>query len=759
MKKKKMYVTSRILPAVVLTAGITSLLPFAARAENRVIALSATERVAIFDEAGAHTFVAPANLVGTAACLVVGGGGAGGGVTGGGGGGGQVIEVAGVTLEPGNEYPLTVAAGGVGVGEGTGANGGSSSFLAYTALGGGGGGGGWAAMSGLAGANGGGAGGNSDQAALGGQATVEGGFPGADRMGNYWGAGGGGGAAEAGHTTDESEYPGCGGAGIVSSLSGSEVMYGYGGGASGGRKSGAQNEWGQGAPNGGSPTAGEVGTGGGGGGGAWGAHMSGGAGGSGTVIIRYTVNMLHVTVDFSVENKQGLAPLTATFTADVIRPEEAEMTLAWNFGDGSEVFETTDLVVSHVYTQPGSYQVSVTVHAADQSASKSMADCIVVGNREIYVDPNSENPMAPYLTQETAAMTIEDALAVALTPGQQICLAPGVYPIERPIELSSDLSVVGMGASPEDVVVSNTVANAWFDSQADRVRNLFNLNHTAAKVANLTMAKGWNRMVQQNTVISAGGVTVGPNGGMVSNCVIRACVNSRCNFGAAGADLQSGLITHTRIEACYIDSPTAYSSPRGGASAIRLMGNARAENCLVRKCDNDAALTLGYSIVMVDSAQAAAINLTIVDSTVSEHPYNGNDDTKLSPCYGLYVNAGRAVNCVVANIRNIAYGELAAGAENRAWYGDAAKFVNCATDTDARINDSCVTITPETAFKNVAAGDYRPKTGSGLINAGCAVPAFSAKTTDFAGQPRVRGRVIDIGCYEGLPNGLALIIR
>ena len=97
-------------------------------AANRVIELSDTERVAIYDEPGEAQFIVPQNISGTAQVLVVGGGGAGGTTGGGGGGGGQLLFEDNVSLNAGDILSITVGAGGVATtGPASGGNGGESS--------------------------------------------------------------------------------------------------------------------------------------------------------------------------------------------------------------------------------------------------------------------------------------------------------------------------------------------------------------------------------------------------------------------------------------------------------------------------------------------------------------------------------------------------------------------------------------------------------------------------------------------------------
>ena len=64
--------------------------------------------------------------------------------------------------------------------------------------------------------------------------------------------------------------------------------------------------------------------------------------------------------------------------------------------------------------------------------------------------------------------------------------------------------------------------------------------------------------------------------------------------------------------------------------------------------------------------------------------------------------------------------------------------------------NSTVTDLTEAAFKNYANGDYRPKRGGALFNAGdnALYSSYAISTTDLDGAPRIQGKIIDIGCWE-----------
>ena len=238
--------------------------------------------------------------------LVVGGGGAGGYSqttanlkgsygAGGGGGGGGLIETNGLKLASGT-YTITVGAGGPAPTK-SGNNGGdgnpsvfagpTGSGVLFNALGGGGG-----AASGKAGSDGGSGGGGSYNAGefSGGSALNDGAQGHVGGSGGAKGGGaGGGGAGGAGGPITSDYHAGQGGAGVVSAIDGSSVIYAAGGGGgsndymgSGGAGDGTGNGAGTSAA-----TSGADGRGGGGGGGD-GKSRPGAKGGSGVVIIRVT---------------------------------------------------------------------------------------------------------------------------------------------------------------------------------------------------------------------------------------------------------------------------------------------------------------------------------------------------------------------------------------------------------------------------------------------------------------------------------------
>lgn len=229
--------------------------------------------------------------------LVLAGGGGGGGnsdgLAGGGGGAGGYLEGA-LGVPQGSVRVVTVGNGGSGTSTGTGGKGGDSVFGDITATGGGGGGGGYGGAA-AGGSGGGGSGYNSKPGAAGISGQGFAGGNGSNTTSVRLG-GGGGGASEPGENGVTNVLnSGTGGAGKLSSITGSSVRRGGGGSAGMFRGDGNSNPGGAGGGgNGGSrdvaPTSGTANTGG-GGGGEGGSSFTSGSGGSGIVILRMpTVN-------------------------------------------------------------------------------------------------------------------------------------------------------------------------------------------------------------------------------------------------------------------------------------------------------------------------------------------------------------------------------------------------------------------------------------------------------------------------------------
>jgi hypothetical protein len=280
--------------------------------------------------------------------LIVGGGGSGGKGNGGAGGAGGYRTGASLSLTGGNEYTVTVGAGGASQTSNGAGNDGSDSILSGTGITtitstGGGGGGGSGSVNGQDGGSGGGSdyqssstGGSGNTPSItpiSGETTTvqgyDGGIGGQSSPEHGSGAGGGAGAVGADGTA---EVGGVGGVGVANDIieTGTNVYYAGGGGGSANytnSDAGAGGNGGGGAGGGGTDagTAGTANTGGGGGAGHAG---NSGAGGSGIVILRRLTNVLGG--DLTLQSTANTASSAATKADLIMLMENAEGTATIN---------------------------------------------------------------------------------------------------------------------------------------------------------------------------------------------------------------------------------------------------------------------------------------------------------------------------------------------------------------------------------------------------------------------------------------------
>ena len=367
-------------------------------------------------------------------------------------------------------------------------------------------------------------------------------------------------------------------------------------------------------------------------------------------------------------------------------------------------------------------------------------------NGDMYVDAAAENATPPYSTSVTAAKTIAAALALA-TDGATIHVAPGLYKISTPLNVTSAVRILGDDPDPSRVVVSNTVDAGYSESGEKSNKRVFMLSNADAIVANMTFQNGssWGR----NS--SGCGFAIGTSGGMVSNCVVEACMTKGNQAMAGGAQLEGGCVTHTVFRKCKVGSDTTSNKNQGMSyepGVLRLTKYSKAENCLFvdNTQDKSKALTL---IRLEDNATLR--NCTIVDSGL------GNTNQYCAVFTPVYLTSANATvqNVIVAGVTNRIDGALC-----RPAWGRPAKFLNGATDADIsglNFPEGTITGTASSFFKDYANGDYTPASGGPLVGKG--VDYDGMASVDLAGNPRKIGSKVDIGCYEARSSALVIIVR
>ena len=365
---------------------------------------------------------------------------------------------------------------------------------------------------------------------------------------------------------------------------------------------------------------------------------------------------------------------------------------------------------------------------------------------EIYVSPSGSDETATG-AQDAPFKSVQAAVSAAngmIDSGEAemtIYLAPGEYKIAKdesarqspPFVIDGPVKLVGQGTRPSDVTLSPSYSYDWSGSYDACV---VWLDHASSALVNLKIKDGM--------VVNWGGISSHAAGchiasGTVSNCVISSCHSRGNNAHCGGVYLGSSaaVLTHTRVENnwCQDTQPQNWSWSRSGG--VMIEGGGRVENCVIKGChiDEDSSSSPNKYVGGVYASAGTVVNCTVIDCRAHD-------------AGGMFIkDSAMAVNCVLAG--NAIYSpDDNTGSDDHARVWSADLYYNCASDTTSPINaaQGCVVGTTGDFFTDYANGDYVPRFGSPLVNAGDS--SASGEGTDYAGETRVIGSGIDIGAYE-----------
>lgn len=424
---------------------------------------------------------------------------------------------------------------------------------------------------------------------------------------------------------------------------------------------------------------------------------------------------------------------------------EGEVSYSWDFGDGTDPVVTTEPSVAHTYADGGLYTVTLTATSGSATFTQVRTDYVAVYG-VVWVNAEA-TPQIPYATKETGLNTLPDALALHSGKAGEVRLAPGHYAVSSQQTISSAITVRGMGATPDDVVVSNTATA----SAGSQYRRVFEVAHADARVESLTMAGG--------RVYNQSGGNLRLVAGVVSNCVIRhgqITINGG-NGGGGGVELGGlGILTHCWVTNNLVSGTANDTWGAGGAVFLSYGSKGRLDNTLIAyntyvpsKVDRGSAgLQVGGN-----NDTAVIENCSIVSNVVQGAITTAAGVWSDSSWYTTFRN------CVIAG-----NWQTASNAFSSATLSDHTKVYSCVTDTAPNrtsfYDDSTGfrVVGLGTLFVDLDGGDFTPRPGGRLANRGT-TPSF-ATDVDLAGNPRLFGRAIDVGCFESQCRlGFCVIIR
>ena len=462
---------------------------------------------------------------------------------------------------------------------------------------------------------------------------------------------------------------------------------------------------------------------------------------SGTIDIGcYEFQKADMTVRIvSVDKSEALAPSTFTFThAAENSADPSTLRFTYDFGDGSAQATTSEMSISHEYAIPGRYTVTIKANSDcedDVPATQPYPDFVTVWSSRVYVTPGNAGAAFPYNTPETGYATLADALSDALD-GCEIRMADGVYEQTSKISVSKAVCVIGNMSNPGAVVIRNTATAA--SGQGDK--RVMAIDNAGAVVCGLTLEGG--------QVYHGNGGNLNISAGMISNCVVRGGVayagtDAEYGMGAGIALSGSGVVSHCVITNNEVRGEASGKWVQGGAVVFPWGSSGKLRNCLVAGnrwiVDSETANGTAGILYHGSTSGSRVENCTVTANEIAG-TCGGQSAAGLRCDWNSVVRnsviAGNRIGAVVSNVFLAKDGD------------DWKDGLNTCVTEDALPsgNLTCWTATLDFMFDDFENGDYRPMVGGALCDKG--IEPLVEVSVDLAGNPRVFGKGIDIGCYE-----------
>ena len=366
-----------------------------------------------------------------------------------------------------------------------------------------------------------------------------------------------------------------------------------------------------------------------------------------------------------------------------------------------------------------------------------------VASSTVYVTAgNTAGQAFPYDTPETGYSNLKAAVQAALD-GYTLLLGEGVHTTSDQISFNKAITIRGLGTTPEAVIVRNTVLTP--DTYYHRTMEV---NNADARIENITIEDGCVKNQYGGNLRIAAGV--------VSNCVIRGGLAVADGGNAAGAGVEiagsagTSILTHCVVTNNLVSGTASSDAYAGGAVFFPYGSKGKMYNTLV------AFNT--YTPSTDDKRGAAGIRFgggneqaVVENCTVASNVVNGTITSS---------SAGAFCNSWSTTVRNTVFAgnyETGSGKCSSVSFDSHMNVVKCVMD-DVAFNQYCTVGNVNELFNDFANGDFTPALGGLLCNTGNTPSVLPA--VDLAGNPRVFGKAIDIGCYECQKElGFTIMIR
>jgi hypothetical protein len=224
------------------------------------------------------------------------------------------------------------------------------------------------------------------------------------------------------------------------------------------------------------------------------------------------------------------------------------------------------------------------------------------------------------------------------------------------------------------------------------------------------------------------------NSGKITHSIIRNNVSSQ-----GGAESTGSIYVYGNgvLEYCRIFGNR--SAKAGGA--VQLLGSGVLRNCLVYS--NTATGTGGGGVYAVGAGSGARVEFCTIVSNVCPAAYTGG---------GIYNGA-----TLLACTNTIVYWNRLSDGQRSDVSGDITRYAySCAPELTNAAN---LNLTDDPAFVNAATGNCHLARTSPCLDAGMALAGVDV-ALDLDGAPRLQGRRVDMGVYEGSRSpGTMVLLR
>src|SRR5258706_4387088 len=200
----------------------------------------------------------------------------------------------------------------------------------------------------------------------------------------------------------------------------------------------------------------------------------------------------------------------------------------WDLGDGTVISNSP--AISHVWTNAGDYSLIVSAYDGLNGASISSTSVVhIIEDITHYVSLSSTNPIAPYISWETAATNIQDAIDSAVN--SMVLVSNGVYEvgrrgtqtdIEARVVITKPIIVASVNGPEVTTIKGRWTSQPDAHTGPDALRCVYLTN--GAALLGFTVTGG-------DTDINGtgGGIWCESSTALVSNCIVTA--NGAANGG------------------------------------------------------------------------------------------------------------------------------------------------------------------------------------------------------------------------------------